>query len=173
MVQDAVWISVVEQPSGTGPCQLCATDPATLAATVVVRHSRGGTVQFMACDRCTRAMQRVAAAIGAESHVAQVTTAGTNTPPPATEPARVLSAEVVLEYAEHVIDAAGTRYVVRACGGPRSDGIWTGWLELLPVGQQGVRRTGQETTQSNRDDLVYWASGLEPVYLQGAFARSR
>ena len=33
-------------------------------------------------------------------------------------------------------------------------------------------RTGQETSQPNRDALAYWASGLEDVYLEGALARA-
>ena len=33
-------------------------------------------------------------------------------------------------------------------------------------------RTGRETTQPNRDAVANWASGLEPVYLEGAFARA-
>jgi hypothetical protein len=80
---------------------------------------------------------------------------------------------LVREYAEALIAPDGTEYVARACGGPRSDGTWVGWLEFPAVGQAVVRRTGQETTQPNRDALIYWAAGLEPVYLQGAFARAR
>jgi hypothetical protein len=33
-------------------------------------------------------------------------------------------------------------------------------------------RTGRETTQPNRDAVAYWASGLEPVYFEGAFVRA-
>jgi hypothetical protein len=32
--------------------------------------------------------------------------------------------------------------------------------------------TEQETSQPNRTALEYWADGLEPVYLDGAFARA-
>ena len=32
-------------------------------------------------------------------------------------------------------------------------------------------KTGQETTQPNRDDLAYWATGVEDVYLEGALRR--
>jgi hypothetical protein len=41
------------------------------------------------------------------------------------------------------------------------------------VGGRGiVRRSAVETTQPNREALAYWASGLEPVYLEGALERA-
>jgi hypothetical protein len=33
-------------------------------------------------------------------------------------------------------------------------------------------RSGRETTQPNRTDTVYWATGLTPVYLEGALRRA-
>jgi len=36
-----------------------------------------------------------------------------------------------------------------------------------------VRRTPRETTQPDRDALVYWAHGLSVTYLEGALARAR
>jgi hypothetical protein len=71
-----------------------------------------------------------------------------------------------------VTTADGTRYVVRVYGQPRTDGTWVGWLEFVAVGAARVLRTGTETTQPNRAALAYWASGLEPTYLEGAFARA-
>jgi hypothetical protein len=35
-----------------------------------------------------------------------------------------------------------------------------------------VRRSPVETTQPNREALAYWASGIEPVYLEGALERA-
>src|SRR5205814_6429032 len=40
-------------------------------------------------------------------------------------------------------------------------------------GRGPVLRTDRETTQPNRAAIAYWASGLEPVYLEGAFDRAR
>ena len=34
-----------------------------------------------------------------------------------------------------------------------------------------AKRTGRETTQPDRVALEHWATGLEPLYLDGAFAR--
>jgi len=33
-------------------------------------------------------------------------------------------------------------------------------------------RTGQETSQPNQMDVEYWATGLEPIYFEGAFGRA-
>jgi hypothetical protein len=50
--------------------------------------------------------------------------------------------------------------------------MWEGWLEFQPLDGGLPRRTGRETTQPNRDALIYWASGLEPIYFEGAFERA-
>ena len=56
-------------------------------------------------------------------------------------------------------------------GEQRRDGTWGG--RVLFVGAAESRRTGQETSQPNRKALEYWATGLEHVFLEGAFARSK
>jgi hypothetical protein len=58
-------------------------------------------------------------------------------------------------------------------GRARADGTWEGWIEFVAVGAAIVLRTDQETTQSNREGVAYWASGLGTAYLEGAFARAR
>jgi hypothetical protein len=63
-------------------------------------------------------------------------------------------------------------YRVFVLGAERSDGTWAGWIEFQPVDGAQRLRTGQETSQPNRDALVYWATGLEDVYLEGALARA-
>jgi hypothetical protein len=50
--------------------------------------------------------------------------------------------------------------------------MWEGWLEFLPLDGGEPLCTGRETTQPNRDALAYWASGLEPIYFEGAFERA-
>jgi hypothetical protein len=67
----------------------------------------------------------------------------------------------------------GTEYEARICGAARTDGTWAGWLEFHAVGGSGaVLRTDQETSQPSRRALDYWAGGLEPIYLEGAFGRA-
>src|SRR5438132_3980876 len=49
-----------------------------------------------------------------------------------------------------------------------------GWLEFHPTDERkSVLRTEQETSQPNRIAVEYWASGLEPICLEGAFARAQ
>jgi hypothetical protein len=80
---------------------------------------------------------------------------------------------LIKEVPPELQDSAGINYVVRVLGRERSDGTWEGFLEFAAVGAAIILRTGTETTQSNREDLAYWASGLNTGYLQGAFARAQ
>ena len=81
--------------------------------------------------------------------------------------------ELIHEYSFVYRSEDGTPYVLRAWGEPRRDGTWEGWLELIPADGSGrALRTGRETTQPNRDAVAYWASGLEPIYFEGAFNRA-
>jgi hypothetical protein len=73
-----------------------------------------------------------------------------------------------------VRDPQGREYAVEVVGATRSDGSWVGRLEFRPLdGRGGSLRSDDETTQPNREDLEYWASGLEQVYLEGALERAR
>jgi len=81
-------------------------------------------------------------------------------------------AEVLVEFTEPVASEAGDDYIARACGGEMPDGMWQGWLEFLPIGEGDPIRSGRETTQPNRTDTVYWATGLTPIYLEGALHRA-
>jgi hypothetical protein len=65
-----------------------------------------------------------------------------------------------------------TVYTARVCGRPRDDGTWEGWLEFVPNDGAAVVRSQRETTQPNLVDLEYWATGLTPVYLEGALERA-
>jgi hypothetical protein len=83
-------------------------------------------------------------------------------------------AVLLQEYTTEVIAADGTVYTVRSYGEERTDGTWTGWLQFDPVdATQPTLITGQETSQPNRAAVEYWATGLEPVYFQGAFERAQ
>jgi hypothetical protein len=63
-------------------------------------------------------------------------------------------------------------YSVHVLGRERDDGYWEGWLEF--VSSRGERLTTDcETQQVDREDLGFWAAGLEPAYLEGAFTRAR
>jgi hypothetical protein len=82
--------------------------------------------------------------------------------------------ELIHEFTVAIADADGHAYTARAMGRrPHGRTVWEGWLEFAPLGGRGiVRRSPVETTQPNRDALAYWASGVEPVYLEGALERA-
>jgi hypothetical protein len=82
-------------------------------------------------------------------------------------------APVVLLKFEDAVTAEGTRWRAIAFGVETPIGQWEGWLEFTPVGGEiPIIATGRETTQPNRTDLDYWATGLSSVYLEGALQRA-
>lgn len=81
-------------------------------------------------------------------------------------------AEVFVEFAEAITSEDGRNYTARACGRAMPDGKWEGWIEFLPLGDAEAVRSGRETTQPNRVDTEYWATGLTYVYLEGSLRRA-
>ena len=82
--------------------------------------------------------------------------------------------ELIQEYSTRITDEDGTTYIVRAYANQRFDGTWAGWIEFHAAdGRKPALRTGQETSQPSRVTLEYWASGLEPIYFEGALARAK
>ena len=81
-------------------------------------------------------------------------------------------AETLLQYRKPVATPDSTLYWARACGSATRHGLWQGWLEFTPVDDGPPVRSGRETTQPNRVDTVYWATGLSAVYLEGALRRA-
>lgn len=66
----------------------------------------------------------------------------------------------------------GNTYHVRACGSLLDDSRWQGWLEFEPLGGGETLRSGRETTQPNRADTIYWATGLTTVFIEGSLNRA-
>lgn len=83
-------------------------------------------------------------------------------------------AEVLVEFENPVAAPDGTLYRAQACGAPAADGTrhWEGWVEFVPAEGGEPLRSRRETTQPNRTDTAYWASGLSPVYLEGTLKRT-
>jgi len=82
-------------------------------------------------------------------------------------------AQTLLQYQKPVPAADGRTYEARACGGPMDGGgTWEGWIEFVPVDGGPPLRSPRETTQPNRTNAEYWATGLTPVYLEGALTRA-
>jgi len=82
------------------------------------------------------------------------------------------AAELIYTFAEPLAGPDGTPYEVQVYGRARSDGTWEAWLAFVnPL--RGSLRTERETTQSSAEQVLYWATGLENTYLEGALARAR
>ena len=171
----AVRLTVAAQPAALGPCELCALGPVALADAVVIYRTPGAPITLAACDRCARAARRIFALVGDDTDTITADAGPVQAVVAQPVRARRLRAvpELIMEFVDQVTTAEGARYVVRVYGQPRTDGTWVGWLEFVAVGAALVRRTGIETTQPDRAALAYWASGLEPTYFEGAFARAR
>lgn len=82
-------------------------------------------------------------------------------------------AEELVEYENTIDDDDGSRWVARVLGAQRDDGRWVGWIRFRETATDRLLETERETTQPDRDDLVYWAKGLTYFYLDGALARAR
>lgn len=81
--------------------------------------------------------------------------------------------ELIHEYHLRIRTPEGMVYVPRTYATHRADGRWDAWLEFEPVDCDGpTLRTDRETNQISREALDVWASGLEPAYFDGAFARA-
>lgn len=82
--------------------------------------------------------------------------------------------EVLATYDKPVIAPDGTAYRAQAVGSPAADGTarWEGWIEFLPLDGGSPLVSRRETTQPNRRDTAYWATGLSPVYLSGTLERT-
>jgi hypothetical protein len=80
-------------------------------------------------------------------------------------------AMTLLEYQTRLL-WNGQPYRARACGRPFGSNTWEGWFEFVPEDGGPVIPSARETTQPNLTDLEYWATGITPVYLEGALERS-
>jgi hypothetical protein len=82
-----------------------------------------------------------------------------------------MDAEILELYDAELVDEDGRGYTARACGREREGGTWEAWIEFERE-DGAILCTERETTQPNHDDAVYWATGITPVYLEGAFERA-
>jgi hypothetical protein len=174
MAAEPALVSFVTGPLSSSTCDLCGQTRVP-QGTVVIQFVSGAMVRLAACEPCVRALRRVSAATGGHAHFALGAPAarGALREAPEDSSPSIARTALIREYAVGVVDADGTRYKARAYGQERTDGTWMGWLEFEPEApNRPVRLTGQETSQPDREALTYWASGLEPVYLEGALTRA-
>jgi hypothetical protein len=180
VISDPTTLSIAALPPRVDTCELCATTQEPLRVAVTIRHTRGSTVSFAACDRCSAAIRRVIAAAGSASAggpaylrlVTEDEVVPVMLTPGETAPDTVGVPVLIHEFAEGFRDDAGVDYVVRVYGQGRADSTWIGWLTFVGRNAETIKRTPRETSQSSREHLAYWASGLQPSYIQGAFQRA-
>jgi hypothetical protein len=80
--------------------------------------------------------------------------------------------EVLMTFEQPVSHYTG-RYTARAIARRGDDGMWQGWLEFEPLDEQRPVIIGPvESTQPEREYVRYWATGLSPVFLEGALSRA-
>jgi hypothetical protein len=79
----------------------------------------------------------------------------------------------VLDHSACATGTDGTIYLARVYAAEAESGAWIGWIEFHPrEAEKPIRYTERETTQPTREMVAYWASGLQPIYLEGALARA-
>jgi hypothetical protein len=81
-------------------------------------------------------------------------------------------AETLLEYPIPILGSDGRFYHAKACGRERPDRTWEGWFEFESADGLLLWRTGRETSQPNRTDAAYWATGISEIFLEGALSRA-
>ena len=73
-----------------------------------------------------------------------------------------------------ITDGSGEVYdQIRVWAVPHTAGTWAGYIEFVSATGGPSVRTDRETTQSTVAAVTYWATGLEPLYFEGALERAR
>jgi hypothetical protein len=81
-------------------------------------------------------------------------------------------AETLRHFSDSTVGRNGVEYEASVCAAELPDGLWQAWIEFVPLDGGAAVHTARETTQGNRADVVYWASGLTAIYLEGALDRA-
>src|ERR1051326_5368853 len=80
--------------------------------------------------------------------------------------------QLLQQFEAPIRDANGNLYVVYLYGRDRPSDTWQGWL-VFERRRDGTRfTTPVETTQPNKEAVLYWGTGLEETYLEGALERA-
>jgi hypothetical protein len=80
--------------------------------------------------------------------------------------------QFVQQYTPILEAPTGERYVAQAYMDRQPGGLWEAWLVFFSLRNGAALATDRETTQSTREHVLYWASGLGRTYLQGALERA-
>jgi hypothetical protein len=79
--------------------------------------------------------------------------------------------ELIHSFSVSLIDETGRSWRATAYG-CAGENLWLGWIVFTNEAGDLVA-TDIETRQPDRAALEYWATGVEPIYLDGALARAR
>jgi hypothetical protein len=80
--------------------------------------------------------------------------------------------QLVRQYTPILRGPTGEAYVARAYMDRQPGGLWEAWLVFFSLRSGAAIATDRETTQSKREHVLYWATGLGPTYLKGALERA-
>ena len=81
---------------------------------------------------------------------------------------------LVQSHSVRLVGADGVTYRPFTYTRPEAENIWLAWIEFRSEdGSAPTLRTGTETSQPSLAAIAYWASGLEPVFFEGALVRAR
>jgi hypothetical protein len=81
--------------------------------------------------------------------------------------------DTLLQQFEAPIVRDGETYAAWLYGRERADGMWEGWIVFERASDRARSSTPVETTQSNAQAIVYWATGLGHAYFDGALQRAQ
>lgn len=82
--------------------------------------------------------------------------------------------EVLVAFDEPIRNESGT-YHARVVGRLAEDAMWEGWFEFEDMSDPGAKLlvSPVESRHREREQLEYWATGLTPVYAEGALHRAQ
>lgn len=80
--------------------------------------------------------------------------------------------ETLLQQFETPIVRNGVTYIAYLYGHERTDGTWEGHITFERASDRARFTTPVETTQSNAQAVLYWATGLTDAYFDGALKRA-
>ena len=81
--------------------------------------------------------------------------------------------QLLQQFERPFVDRNGDLYTVFLFGSSPPHDTWKGWL-VFERRRDGRRFTTPiETTQPNREAVLYWATGLEDTYFEGALERAQ
>lgn len=81
--------------------------------------------------------------------------------------------DTLLQQFESPIVRDAQTYTAWLYGRQRADEMWEGWIVFERASDRARFSTPVETTQSNAQAIVYWATGLGDAYFDGALHRAQ